>query len=142
VGVKGPDAPCVEAEECVENDCRTLDATATLVFPGYSCTEACCTTDDCASATFNVGGPDVTFFRVCSYEGGMRACSTGNSIVGKGLLGETCKGNGDCRSLFCLTGRCSDTCCSDSSCETLAQEGLRCLPTQVLGNWQLRCRLP
>jgi len=141
-GGKGPADPCVDADECVENDCRTLDSQGNTTFPGFTCTESCCTTDDCSSATFQVGGPEVTFFRICSYHGGMRACSTSNSIVGKGVLSQTCDENADCRSLFCLGGRCSDTCCSDSSCATLEQPGLRCLPTQVVGNWQLRCRLP
>jgi hypothetical protein len=142
-GLRGAADICEAASQCVENDCRTLDSAGSQTFAGFTCTASCCTTDDCSTATFSVGGTkDVTFFRICSYESGMRACSSSNSEVGPGLLGTSCQANSECRSLFCLEERCSDACCSDSSCDTVAQPGLRCLPTLVQEKWQLRCRLP
>jgi hypothetical protein len=143
VGTKGPADPCMSGTECVEGDCRTLDSKGSTQLLGFTCTIGCCTNDDCAAATFQVGsGGNSTFQRICTYDSGMRACSTGNSEVGSGLLGDPCDGPGDCRSLFCLDNICSDTCCDDSSCIRVNHEGLRCLPTQVDSKWELRCRLP
>jgi hypothetical protein len=143
VGTQGPADPCTSGTECVEGDCRTLDSKGDTQLLGFTCTIGCCTNDDCAAATFQIGsGGNTTFQRICTYDSGMRACSVGNSQVGAGLLGDPCDKAGDCRSLFCFDNICSDTCCDDSSCKRVNHEGLRCLPTSVDDKWELRCRLP
>ncbi len=114
-----PDAPgtcrgitcgCGGSSFCDSGICAdSLTATSALYAVNNNasfCTQACCTSADCPTATvcFGTGG------------GGNYCVPPGwigrNSGVGVGQGGLSCQFNEDCRSGLCASGACADTCCS------------------------------
>lgn len=106
---------CVGDRDC-ESDllCGTqtiLSSAIVLSEASAICTKPCCTSADCPAAFVCFGAG--TGGNYC-----VPATAAERSPGGAKKPGQTCSGDGDCRSGLCYAGRCLDTCCSKADCTT------------------------
>jgi hypothetical protein len=123
------DAPCTgtlcacnNASDCASHICAQSLTVGTSLYAAANnknfCTQACCTSADCAAGT------------VCfaSGQGGNYCVNPswiGRAVPGAGPGGASCSNGGQCRSGLCSGGACADTCCSLAASASECS-GLKC----------------
>lgn len=111
VGLIGLGKACAQDDDCATGD-FCLDSPDFGEDKGKFCARGCCSSSDCDPETgFVCWMPEGSAFGFCR-----SAASAGRPATGALMAGETCNGDGECRSGKCSSGACTDTCCSDANC--------------------------
>ena len=115
-GTKGYNANCNGDSECQSGFCYDTG------FFGGLCSKHCCSSEDCDSVSrctaFSVGSQIATACIPLGF----------SESSGSKRGGDTCAGNGDCRSARCGDGICTEFCCRDSDCIA----GSACKPRKAI----------
>lgn len=129
---------CAGDDDCASGLCEPLGDL------GSRCVAPCCASPECGSVDINGSFYPVACTDITHYEAIVRACAKLLEPGAVKATGASCVMNDECRGGKCIpigegddkTYHCSDTCCSDASCGSVA---LACTPYPLGASQALRC---